>query len=69
MPDHELNRELSIPVQVANGKTVYTLGTTDLIIELNSTIFKQKVQVLETSAFEAILGLDFLTQSPRCGGF
>lgn len=68
VPDHQLNRELSIPVQVASGQTVYTLGTSDLIVELDSTLFKQKVQVLETSAFDAILGLDFLTQNPRCGG-
>jgi hypothetical protein len=60
--------EDSIPVQVANGQTAFTLGTTEIIVDLGDTIFRQKAHVLDTGAFEAILGLDFLSGNPRCGG-
>ena len=68
VPEFLLYPEESIPIQVASGQTLFTLGTTDLVVELDSTIFKQKAQVLDTSAFDAILGLDFLSGNPRCGG-
>ena len=60
--------EDSIPVQVANGQTAFTLGTTEILVDLGDTIFKQKAHVLDTGAFEAFLGLDFLSGNPRCGG-
>ena len=68
VPEANLNREKSIPVQVANGQTCFTLGETELILRLELNDFSQKAHVLETDAFEAILGLDFLTENPRCRG-
>jgi hypothetical protein len=68
VPEAHLKRESSIPVQVANGQTCYTLGETEIILRLGEKEFSQKAQVLETDAFEAILGLDFLTGKPRCRG-
>ena len=68
VPDSLITREDSIPVQVANGQTVLTLGTTIMTMKFDQTLFEQKAQVLDTCAFEAILGLDFLSGNPRCGG-
>jgi hypothetical protein len=54
VPQNLLVSEDSIPVQVANGQTAFTLGTTEIIVDLGDTIFKQKAHVLDTGAFEAI---------------
>ena len=66
--DHALKREDAYPVQVANGETVFTLGSTLMTMRFDDTLFEQKVQVMETSAFDAVLGLDFLSGNKRCGG-
>ena len=68
VPDNLIHREDAIPVQVANGQTAFTMGTTVMMMKFDQTLFEQKAHVLETSAFEAILGLDFLSGNPRCGG-
>ena len=62
-----IKRSQSIPVEVGNGETIFTLGTTDMILVLGEKTVKQKVHVLETSAFQAVLGTYFLT-GPRCSG-
>ena len=66
--DHALKREDAYPVQVANGETVFTLGSTVMTMRFDDTLFEQRVQVMETSAFDAVLGLDFLSGNERCGG-
>ena len=66
--DKALKREQSFPVQVANGETIFTLGTTVMSMKFDDVFFEQKVQVMDTSAFDAVLGLDFLSGNPRCGG-
>ena len=66
--NQELKREDLFPVQVANGETVYTLGSTILSMTFDDKLFEQKAQVMDTHAFDAVLGLDFLSGNPRCGG-
>ena len=61
VPESQLKNEDSIAVQVANGQTVYTIGSAEMVLELGDNFFSQKAQVLDTNAFEAILGLDFLS--------
>ena len=63
-----LSREESFLVQVASGQTVYTLGTTNLVIELGGNFCTQPAQVLDTTAFDAVLDMDFLAGNPRCSG-
>ena len=63
-----LKREDAFPVQVANGETVYTLGSTKLTMKFDETLFEQKVQVMDTSAFDAVLGLNCLSGNARCSG-
>jgi hypothetical protein len=66
--DQALRKEDAYPVQVANGETVFTLGSTILTMKFDECLFEQKVQVMNTTAFDAVLGLDFLSGNPRCSG-
>ena len=66
--ERALIRENCFPVQVANGQTLYTLGSTILTLRFDDKIFEQSAEVLDTNAFDAVLGLDFLSGNPRCGG-
>ena len=68
VPDELIQRTHAIPVQVASGEVIYTMGTTILTIEFDQTIFHQQAHVLDTQALDAVLGLDFLSNNPRCGG-
>ena len=39
-----------------------------MAMKFDDVLFEQKVQVMETSAFDAVLGLDSLSGSSRCSG-
>ena len=65
--EQALQKENAILVEVGNGATLFTLGTTDLTLQFGSKILTHKAYVLDTNAFEAVLGMDFLS-SPRCTG-
>ena len=62
-----IDRSQSVPVQVASGETIFTLGTTTLELDLAGTSVHQTALVLPTNAFQAVLGLDFLC-TPPCSG-
>lgn len=66
--DNQIKRGEAIPVQVANGQTAYTLGMATLIVKIGETFLEQPAHVLDTEAIDPVLGLDFLTGNPRCGG-
>ena len=59
-----IDRSQSVPVQVASGETILTLGTTTLELDLAGTSVQQTALVLPTNAFQAVLGLDFLCTPP-----
>ena len=67
-PD-KINRGQTIPLMVGNGQTLYTLGTTNVDFCLGNHHFTQKAHVVETSAFEAILGTDFMETNQKFEGF
>jgi len=64
---NRINRTQSVPVQVASGKTIFTLGTTDLELNFGGTPINHTALVLPTIAFQAVLGLVFLTKPPCTG--
>jgi len=64
---NRINRTQSVPVQVASGETIFTLGTTDQGLNLGGTTINHTALVLPTTAFQAVLGLDFLTKPPCTG--
>ena len=65
--DQALQKDNAILVEVGNGATLFTLGTTELTLQFGSKVLTHKAYVLDTNAFEAVLGMDFLS-SPRCTG-
>ena len=63
----DIKKGASIPIEVGNGETIFTLGTTEMTLVMGEKVLKHKVHVLETDAFQAVLGTDFL-KGPRCTG-
>ena len=49
-----------VPVKVGNGQTIWSNGTVELPIKLGSRTIRQTPLVLDTNAFQAVLGMDFL---------
>ena len=62
-----MKKQSAVPIQVANGVQVFTLGTADFSMLLNGKKVKHPAHVMETTAFDAVLGLDFLS-TPPCEG-
>ena len=60
-------RAQTIPVEVGNGETVFTCGTTTMVLKMGEKEISHQAHVLETNAFQAVLGMDFLA-GPRCQG-
>lgn len=67
VPDQAICKEQSLAVAVGSGDTLFTLGTTNLVVKFGDKMISQKAHVLETTAFQAVLGMDFLS-GPRCTG-
>ena len=60
-------RAQTIPVEVGNGETVFTCGTTTMMLKMGEKEIPHTAHVLETNAFQAVLGMDVLA-GPRCQG-
>jgi hypothetical protein len=58
----EVDTNYSTPVRLGNGDVIYSLGTTTLEVPLGRNIIPQTMMVLETDAFDCVLGMDFLNQ-------
>ena len=63
----QISRKSAVPIQVANGAQVFSLGTTELTLNLNGNLVRHPALVMETPAFDAVLGFDFLS-TPPCRG-
>ena len=64
-----INRSQSVPLMVGNGQTIFSLGTANLKFQLGTRRFDQMAQVVETDAFQALLGTDFMEGNEHFGGF
>ena len=67
IPANALRKTNVVPIQVGSGETIYSLGETTLCLTFGAKTIQQKAVVIETSAFQAVLGTDFLS-NPRVGG-
>ena len=67
IPESALKKSTAVPIQVGSGDTIYSLGETNLQMNLGSKTIFQTAVVIETTAFQAVLGTDFLS-NPRVGG-
>jgi len=65
--DKNIKRNDVVPVRVGNGETIFSMGSTDLIMKMGTKEIVRKALVLETSAFQAVLGMDFM-DDPRVNG-
>ena len=54
-------------MKVGNGDIIYALGSTEMEIDVGNAKLIQRFLVLETNAFDCILGLDFM-QNPEING-
>ena len=55
-----LDRKDVKPVRVGDGRIQWTEGSTEVEVMLGKRRIKQRVLVMETEAFELVLGMDFL---------
>ena len=62
-PTH-IKKETALPVQVATGEILFSLGTTQFEVKLGGKSIYHTALVLPTNAFQAVLGLDFLCTPP-----
>ena len=67
IPANALRRTNVVPIQVGSGETIYSLGETTLVLSFGNKAIQQKAVVIDTAAFQAVLGTDFLS-NPRVGG-
>ena len=67
VPAKALKKTNVLPIQVGSGETIYTLGETNLQLQFGTKSITQKAVVIDTAAFQAVLGTDFLS-NPRVGG-
>ena len=58
----QVQRFGGVPVKVGNGDTIWSEGRTNLSLRLGPRTVNHSVLVLDTNAFEAVLGMDFLQQ-------
>ena len=68
VPSNLIKKSAAVPLIVGNGETVFSLGTATLNFNLGPRSFQHPVQVLETDAFEALLGTDFMESNQHFGG-
>ena len=55
-------------IRVGNGDLMHSLGTTEVEVHIGPSLkLLQKCHVLETNAFDCVLGLDFLESQPVNG--
>ena len=59
----DINQSDVIPIKVGNGEVVFSLGTSTIQVDMAGSVIDQKLLILDTSAFEFVLGMDFLHNS------
>jgi len=62
-----VNPLVSTYIKVGNGEIIQSLGTTNLEVDLEECKLLQKVHVVDSNAFECVLGTDFLRSGPVNG--
>ena len=67
VPDSQLRRSEAVPLQVGSGEFIYSFGNADLLLQFGPKVFQLSAVVVETNAFQAVLGTDF-TESEHFGG-
>jgi hypothetical protein len=64
----DIRREKALPIQVGNGQLLFSRGVTEIEVALGSELVKHECMVVDTEAFEAVLGMDFLHGNQMING-
>jgi hypothetical protein len=65
--DEQLTLDSPTPVRIGDRKTMYSHGTANVTINLGTHKVKKRMLVFDTTAFQAILGLDYLNKPTVAG--
>ena len=55
----------TVAIRVADGRTIHSLGGVDVTICLSDETVTQHCRVLDTDAFDIVIGTDFLRRNPQ----
>ena len=55
----------TLAIRVGNGRTIHSLGAVDVTICLGDETVTQHCRILDTDAFDFVIGTDFLRRNPR----
>ena len=55
----------TVAIRVGDGRTIHSLGAVDVTICLGDETVTQQCRVLDTNAFDIVIGTDFLRRNPR----
>ena len=55
----------TVAIRVGDGLTIHSLGGVDVTICLGDETVTQHCRVLDTDAFDIVIGIDFPRRSPR----
>ena len=58
------NKTKTVAISVGDGRTIHSLGGVDLTICLGDETVTQHCRVLDTDAFDIVIGTDFLRRHP-----
>ena len=53
-----------VPIRVGDGRTIHSLGGVDVTVCLGHEEVMQHCKVLDTDAFDSVIGTDFLRFNP-----
>ena len=54
----------TVAIRVGDGRTIHSLGGVDVTIRLGDETVTQHCRVLDTDAFDIVIGTDFLRKPP-----
>ena len=60
-----LKKTKTVAIRVGDGRTIHSLGEGDVIICLGDETVTQHCTVLDTEAFDIVIGTDFLRRYPH----
>ena len=55
----------TVAIRVGDGRTIHSLGGVDMTICLGDETVTQHCRVLDTDAFDIVIGTDFLQRNPQ----
>ena len=55
----------TVAIRVVDGRTIHSLGGVDVTICLGDETVTQHCRVLDTDAFDIVIGTDFLRRNPQ----